>query len=54
MLAGVESNLRSDQTVAGNAAYTRSGLRPRTEDNQMKIVYIFLSLSLFLCINLVV
>lgn len=43
MLAGVESNLRSDQAVAGNAAYIqrpRYGQRGRG-DNQTKIVYIF-------------
>lgn len=44
MLAGVESNLRSDQAVAGNAAYIQSGPRygqREKGDNQTEIVYIF-------------
>lgn len=42
MLAGVESNLRSDQAVAGNAAYIQHGPRyGRAGDNQAKTMYIF-------------
>ena len=45
MLAGVESNLRSDQAVASNAAYVQSGphimANARKGDNQTEIVYIF-------------
>jgi len=40
MLAGVESNLRSDQAVASNAAYIQSGQLEKG-DNQTEIVYIF-------------
>jgi len=41
MLAGVESNLRSDQAVASNAAYIQSGRELEKGDNQTEIVYIF-------------